>query len=125
MGYAFAEDASTTGILPESQRPTFMGYRRDDGKVGTRNYVGILTSVNCSATVASLIAKEVEKRAVLDDFPNVDGVVALTHGAGCAVSTRNEGFHMLQRTIWGHVRHPNFGSVLMVGLGCEANQIPL
>ena len=123
--YAFAEDASVTEVIPENQRSTFMGYRRDDGRVGTRNYVGILTSVNCSATVASLIAKEVEKRAVLDDFPNVDGVVALTHGAGCAVSTRNEGFRMLQRTIWGHVRHPNFGSVLMVGLGCEANQIPL
>ena len=123
--YAFAEDASATELIPENQRSTFMGYRRDDGKVGTRNYVGILTSVNCSATVASLIAKEIEKRAILDDFPNVDGVVALTHGAGCAVSTRNEGFRMLQRTIWGHVRHPNFGSVLMVGLGCEANQIPL
>ena len=123
--YAFARDACVTEIVPEDERPTFMGYRRDDGKVGTRNYVGILTSVNCSATVASLIAREVEKRAVLDDFPNVDGVVALTHGSGCAVSTRNEGFRMLQRTIWGHVRHPNFGSVLMVGLGCEANQIPL
>ena len=123
--YAYARDARETELVAEDQRATFQGYRRGDGKVGTRNYVGILTSVNCSATVASLIAREVEKRAVLDDFPNVDGIVALTHGTGCAVSTMNEGFRMLQRTIWGHVRHPNFGAVMMVGLGCEANQIPL
>ena len=123
--YAYAEDAQPTTFLPEADRETFMGYRRGDGKVGTRNYVGIVTSVNCSATVASLIAREVEKRAVLEDYPNIDGIVAITHGVGCAVSTANEGFRMLQRTIWGHARHPNFGGAMMVGLGCEANQIPM
>ncbi len=123
--YAFSEDARSTELIPEEERETFLGYRRGDGKVGTRNYVGIVSSVNCSATVASLIAREVEKRAVLDDYPNVDGVVAITHGVGCAVSTVNEGFRMLQRTIWGHARHPNFGAAMMVGLGCEANQIPM
>jgi altronate hydrolase len=123
--YAYAQDARPTELIPERDRETFMGYRRGDGKVGTRNYVGIVSSVNCSATVASLIVREVEKRAVLEDFPNVDGVVAITHGMGCAVSTANEGFRMLQRTIWGHARHPNFGAAMMVGLGCEANQIPM
>jgi galactarate dehydratase len=123
--YAFAEEARPTEFIPEAQRETFPGYRRGDGKVGTRNYVGIVSSVNCSATVASLIVREIEKRAVLADFPNVDGIVAITHGVGCAVSTANEGFRMLQRTIWGHARHPNFGAVMMVGLGCEANQIPM
>lgn len=123
--YAFAEDAQPTKFLPEAKRETFMGFLRGDGKVGTRNYVGIVSSVNCSATVASLIVREVEKRAVLEDFPNVDGIVAITHGVGCAVSTANEGFRMLQRTIWGHARHPNFGAAMMVGLGCEANQIPM
>ena len=123
--YAFSEDTRETTLVPPDQRLTFPGFRRGDGKVGTRNYVGILTSVNCSATVASLIAREVEKRTILEQFPNVDGIVALTHGAGCAVSTANEGFRMLQRSIWGHARHPNFGAVMMIGLGCEANQIPL
>ena len=123
--YAYAKDACSPVLLPDRDRDTFMGYRRGDGKVGTRNYVGIISSVNCSATVASLIVREIEKRAVLEDFPNVDGIVAITHGVGCAVSTVNEGFRMLQRTIWGHARHPNFGSAMMVGLGCEANQIPL
>ena len=123
--YAFSEDARPTELIETEERETFLGYRRGDGKVGTRNYVGIVSSVNCSATVAAQIVREIEKRAVLDDFPNVDGVVAITHGVGCAVSTMNEGFKMLQRTIWGHARHPNFGAVMMVGLGCEANQIPM
>lgn len=123
--YAFCEDARPTNLLPVDQVETFQGFRRGDGKVGTRNYVGIVSSVNCSATVASLIVREIEKRAVLDDYPNVDGVVAITHGVGCAVSTVNDGFRMLQRTIWGHARHPNFGAAMMVGLGCEANQIPM
>ena len=123
--YAFAADRRATSLVPPNLRKSFEGFRRDDGRIGTRNYVGILTSVNCSGTVASLIAREVEKRAVLENFPNIDGIVALTHGVGCAVSTTNEGFRMIQRTIWGHARHPNFGAVMMIGLGCEANQIPL
>ncbi len=123
--YAFGEAASGTDMVAAAERAAFRGYRRDDGHVGTRNYMGIVTSVNCSATVARHIAREVEKRGILDDYPNVDGIVPIIHGAGCCTATDDEGFRMLQRTIWGHARHANFASVLMLGLGCEANQIPL
>jgi len=122
--YAFSEDAAETAMVPEADRATFQGFRREDGQVGTRNYIGIVTSVNCSATVARHIAREVEKRGILDDYPNVDGIVPIVHGAGCCTATDDEGFRMLQRTVWGHARHANFASVLMLGLGCEANQIP-
>lgn len=123
--YAFGERATETLMVPEAKRATFQGHRREDGKVGTRNYLGIVTSVNCSATAARLIVKEVEKRGILDDYPNVDGIVPIVHGAGCCIGTDDEAFRMLQRTIWGHARHPNFASMLMLGLGCEANQIPM
>jgi len=123
--YAYGEAANETAMVPVAERATFQGYRREDGQVGTRNYIGIVTSVNCSATVARHIAREVEKRGILDDYPNVDGIVPIVHGAGCCTASDDEGFRMLQRTIWGHARHANFASVLMLGLGCEANQIPL
>jgi altronate hydrolase len=123
--YAFGERAQPTKMVPEADRATFQGYRREDGQIGTRNYIGIVTSVNCSATAARLIAREVEKRGILDDYPNVDGIVPIVHGAGCCIGTDDEAFRMLQRTIWGHARHANFASMLMLGLGCEANQIPL
>ncbi|HEV3382067.1 MAG TPA: altronate dehydratase family protein [Trebonia sp.] len=101
--------------------PTFDGFVRDDGRVGTRNYIGIVTSVNCSATVAKLIAREAERR--LGDFPNVDGVVALTHGTGCGMALEGEGPDMLRRTLHGYAEHPNFAGVLGLGLGCEVNQL--
>ncbi len=123
--YAFGEAVRETEMVPEAERATFQGYLRDDGRIGTRNYIGIVTSVNCSATVARHIAREIERRGILEDYPNVDGIVPLVHGAGCCTATDDEGFNMLQRTIWGHARHANFASMLMLGLGCEANQIPL
>ncbi len=106
---------------PGTRAPTFDGYVRDDGRVGTRNYVGILTSVNCSATVAKLIAREAERR--LAGFPNVDGVVALTHGTGCGMTVEGEGPDLLRRTLRGYAEHPNFAAVLAIGLGCEVNQL--
>ena len=109
--------------VPAEQR-SFAGYRREDGRVGTRNYIGILTSVNCSATVARLIAQECDQRRVLDGFANVDGVIPLVHGSGCGMSASGEGFEVLQRTIHGYARNPNFGGVLLVGLGCEVMQLP-
>ena len=123
--YAFGQHAKQTEMVSENERATFAGYRRVNGKVGTRNYVGIVTSVNCSATAARLIAKEAEQRGMIDRYPNVDGIVPIVHGAGCCIGTDNEAFYKLQRTIWGFATHPNFASVLMLGLGCEANQIPL
>ncbi len=106
---------------------TFQGILRGDRGIATRNYIGVLTSVNCSATVARAIADHFRRDyrpAALADHPNVDGVVALTHGMGCAVDADGEGLALLQRTLAGYVRHPNFAAVLLVGLGCETNQIP-
>ena len=122
--YAFGEDARETPRVAEPA--TFNGIVRADGRVGTRNYIGVLTSVNCSATVARAIAdyfrKDIHPEA-LADYPNVDGVVALTHGLGCAVDAGGEALEMLRRTLAGYARHANFAAVLIVGLGCETNQI--
>ena len=122
--YAYSAEAKPT--LQAVKPATFEGIVRADGRVATRNYVGILTSVNCSATVARAIAdhfrRDIHPEA-LADFPNVDGVVALTHGAGCAVDPEGEGLAILQRTLGGYACHANFASVLLIGLGCETNQI--
>jgi len=120
--YAYGADSRPTDFVPEAERATFQGYVRPDGRVGTRNYIGVLTSVNCSATVAKMIAAAFDG-AALAGHPNVDGVVALVHGTGCGMASSGEGFEVLQRTLWGYLRQPNFAGVLLVGLGCEANQI--
>ena len=121
--YAFGVDARGVGTQTSD---TFMGIVRPDGRVATRNYIGILTSVNCSATVAKAIAdhfrRDINPQALID-YPNVDGVVALTHSFGCAVDPGGEALAMLRRTLGGYAVHPNFASVLMIGLGCETNQI--
>jgi altronate hydrolase len=122
--YAYGTEARDTAFAAEDERATFMGYRRADGRVATRNYIGVLSSVNCSATVAKHIAEGVKRSGILEGYPNVDGVVALVHGSGCCASADDEGFDILRRTLWGYARHPNFAAVLMVGLGCEVNQIP-
>lgn len=116
--------ASPTAYAAEPA--TFDGIVRADGRVATRNYLGVLTSVNCSATVARAIAdhfrRDIRPEA-LADFPNVDGVVALTHGMGCATASDGEELQVLRRTLGGYARHANFAGVLIVGLGCETNQI--
>src|SRR5436853_7519063 len=94
---------------------------RADGRVATRNYIGILTIVNCSATVARMIADHFRNR--LEEYPNVDGVVALTHKTGCGMASEGDATDILRRTIAGYARHPNFFASQLVGLGCEANQI--
>ena len=101
---------------------TFQGFRRADGRAGTRNYIGILTTVNCSATVARRIAAAFSVPGALADFPNVDGVVAFTHPTGCAMDKTSEGYAVLERVTRGYLSHPNFGAVLLIGLGCEVNQ---
>jgi altronate hydrolase len=122
--YAFAQEAKVLDILPLAERATFQGFRRKSGKVGTRNYIGIMTSVNCSATVATHIAKEAERQGLLDDYPNIDGVVALTQDNGCVIDYRGVIFDTFKRTAWGYATNPNMGGVMMVGLGCEGFQIP-
>ncbi len=101
---------------------TFMGYRRADGRVGTRNYIAVLTSVNCSATAARMIAQHFTEER-LADYPDVDGVVAFVHGTGCAMGGDGTGFAFLQRVLWGYVHNPNVGGALIAGLGCETMQI--
>src|SRR3954466_13616084 len=117
--YAFSTLVKKTEFVEKPA--TFLGIKRADGRVATRNYIGILTSVNCSATVARMIARHFENR--LEDFPNVDGVVALTHKSGCGMASEGEATDLLRRTIAGYARHPNFFASQLVGLGCEANQI--
>jgi len=100
---------------------TFQGYRRADGSVGTRNYVGILTSVNCSASTARMIADRVTP--LLAAYPHIDGIMALTHQSGCGLIPASTGGGVLQRTLHGYARHPNFGALLVLGLGCEMVQV--
>jgi len=121
--YAFAEAAVPPQMVPVAERATFEGYRRANGKVGTRNYIGILTSVNCSATVAKFMAQEIERSGILADYPEIDGIVPFVHGTGCAMDLDGEGYHILKRTQWGYASNPNLGAALLVGLGCEAFQI--
>jgi arabinonate dehydratase len=121
--YRFAEDAKNDEVLPPELRATFEGYQRANGKTGTRNYIGILTSVNCSASVAKFIAEVFNRSDILADYPEIDGVVPFVHGSGCGMAAYGEGWELLRRTQWGYATHPNLGGALMVGLGCEVFQI--
>lgn len=118
----FGQDVRPVEYLPESERATFQGYVREDGKVGTRNYIGLLSSVNCSATVVSRIAAYFTPER-LKDYPNVDGVAAFPQTTGCGMSSPSPHFDLLRRTLAGYARHPNMAGVLLVGLGCERNQV--
>ncbi|MGC8525330.1 MAG: UxaA family hydrolase [Acidibrevibacterium sp.] len=123
--YAYGVDARPTEMIDPPAR--FQGIRRPDGAIATRNYIGILTSVNCSAHVAAMVADAFRRNPFtgddpLADFPHVDGVVALTHKTGCGM-TQKEPLALLRRTLGGYARHPNFSHVIVLGLGCEVNQI--
>ena len=119
---AFGQDLRPVAYLPESERARFMGIVRPDGRVGTRNFIGILSSVNCSATVIKAIAAHFTPER-LAAYPNVDGVVAFAQTSGCGMSSPSPHFDLLRRTIAGYARHPNLAGVLIVGLGCERNQV--
>ena len=119
--YKFSESVRELDFVKPEDAATFQGIVRSDGRVGTRNYIGVLTSVNCSATVARHVARRFEKE-IMAEFPNVDGVVALTHDHGCG-GCAGIGLNYIQRTLSGYSTHPNFYAVVIIGLGCEANQI--
>lgn len=102
--------------------PTFEGYRRADGRWGTRNYIAVLTTVNCSASTARLIADQFRFGRGLEAFDHVDGVIALTHDTGCGLVPSSEGAQLTMRTLRGYADHPNVGGVLVLGLGCEMLQ---
>lgn len=116
--HEFGTGRSTLTASAADTARTFEGYHRANGKVGTRNFVGVLTSVNCSASSAKMIADQFRGFA-LDAFENVDGVVALTHQSGCGLVPGSEGANALVRTLRGYAHHPNFGGLLVLGLGCE------
>jgi len=119
--YAFCADAHPTDFIRAEERATFQGYRRPDGRAATRNYVGIVTTVNCSAATSRMIAAKLEP--LLGAFPNIDGVVPLTHGGGCGMAASGVEMDVLRRTLAGYARHPNMAAVVVLGLGCETNQI--
>ena len=115
--------AQATQAIPQIAPLTFDGYLRSDGRVGTRNYIALLATVNCSATVIRKAAGEIEASGILDRYTNVDGVMALAHGTGCGMALDGLGYKLLDRVLWGHATHPNVGAAVFVGLGCEAMQI--
>lgn len=118
----FGQDVQPVDYLPEDQQATFQGIVRPDGRVATRNFIGILSSVNCSSTVIHQIADHFTAER-LADFPHIDGVVAFAQTSGCGMSSPSEHFDLLRRTLAGYARHPNFAGILIVGLGCERNQV--
>ena len=120
--YRFGTAARELVIVPERDRATFDGFVRADGRTGTRNYVGIIGSVNCSSTVVHAVARHFAKTG-LDAWPNVDGVAAFTYSGGCSMAPSGEAFAVIQRTLAGYAASPNLGAVVMIGLGCEAMQI--
>lgn len=122
VSQAYEYSTNLRPVEPATAPDLFQGYRRENGRVGTRNYIAVLTSVNCSATAARAIASHFSPE-MLAGFPNVDGVVAFVHGTGCGMADSGDGFEALQRVMWGYAANPNIAGVLMVGLGCEMNQI--
>jgi altronate hydrolase len=122
LDYAFSEDFQPVELVPEADRKTFMGYRRADGRVGTRNYVALLASVNCSSTAVSRVAAHFRDNPILDQYPNVDGVIAFPTKGGCGAHYGSDYLGMLQRTMAGMVDHPNVGGYVIMSLGCETNQ---
>jgi altronate hydrolase len=119
---AFERDYAPCSAVPPDPAPitdrTFQGYRRASGQVGTRNYIAVISNVNCSASVAHFAAARFD-RGALRDFPNVDGVLPITHGGGCGLQYAGENHKLLNRTLAGIARHPNVGAYVLVGLGCE------
>lgn len=120
--YAFARDYVPTEILPPEQRATFQGIRRANGKVGTRNYIGLFVTVNCSATVARKIANYFDEER-MEDWPNVDGVIPFIHESGCGMELTGEPMDLLRRTLAGYIRHPNMVGAVVCSLGCERNNL--
>jgi altronate hydrolase len=122
--YEFGVDVRPVDPMPQNEMRFFHGYQRPDGRVGTRNYVGVLSSVNCSATVAKYVVQRFDDERLYRDYPHVDGVVAFTHKTGCCAQP-GEPSRVLQRVMAGFARHPNIFGYVMIGLGCEGNQVPV
>lgn len=120
--YAIGMDTQPPEFVPEKERASFGGIVRPDGRVATRNFIGVLSTVSCSSSVARFIADKMRDE-IASDYTNVDGIVALGHGAGCCHNPDSKGLAFLQRVLAGYARHPNFGGIVLVGLGCEVNHL--
>jgi altronate hydrolase len=120
--YRFAQEAKPTALYPPEKMRTFMGYQRPDGRIGTRNYIAVISTVNCSASVSRYVA-DAFRGDQLKDYPNVDGVLPITHKSGCGMALGSEDYAQLQRTLSGFARHPNVFAYVLIGLGCEINQL--
>ena len=120
--YAFCRDYAAVEVVAEADRRTFLGFRRADGRVGTRNYVAVLASVNCSSSACAAVVGEIERSGLLAAHPNVDGVIAFAHKGGCGSHIGSDALHLLQRTLGGVVHHPNVAGYVILSLGCEVNQ---
>src|SRR5204862_2766146 len=118
--YEVGVDVQPVDFYPAEQMRHFDGYKREDGRVGTRNYVAIISGVNCSASVSQFVKEKF--RDVQRDFPNVDGVLAITHKSGCGTKLFGEDHLALQRVPAGYAKHPNVAAYILIGLGCEVNQ---
>ena len=122
LDYAFCEDYKPVELVPESERRTFMGYKRADGRIGTRNYVALLASVNCSSSAVRRVADHFRNNPIMDQYPNVDGVIAFATKGGCGAHYGSDYLGQLQKTMAGIVDHPNIGGYIILSLGCETNQ---
>src|SRR5690606_5383049 len=122
LDYAFSSDVKPVDYVPETERRTFMGYRRADGRAGTRNYVAILASVNCSSTATRRIADYFRDNPIMEQYPNVDGVIGFPTKGGCGAHYGSSYLGQLQRTMAGIVDHPNVGAYIILSLGCGTNQ---
>jgi altronate hydrolase len=122
LNYEFGAQYRPLEYMPVEQRQTFLGYRRPDGRAATRNYIALISTVNCSASTI----RQVQARfgtQILRQYPNVDGIIGLTHKSGCAMQQGGEAIEQLQRTLAGMAAHPNVGAYILLGLGCESNQV--
>lgn len=122
LDYDFSSNVQPVDYVPEANRPTFRGFRRADGRVGTRNYLGIVASVNCSSTATQRIVDHFRNNPIMEQYPNVDGVVGFPTKGGCGAHHGSAYLAQLQRTMAGIVDHPNVGGYLVMSLGCEDNQ---
>jgi altronate hydrolase len=122
LHYEYGVDVQPVTYVPEEQRRMFMGFRRPDGRVGTRNYIAIISTVNCSASAVRMIERCFGSE-LMRAYPRVDGVIGLTHKSGCGMRSGGEAVEQLQRVLVGMALHPNVGAYLLVGLGCEINQL--
>lgn len=120
--HAFCADYDPATLVPEADRRSFMGFRRSDGRVGTRNYVAVLATVNCSSSATAAVVDHFRRPGALERFRNVDGVIGFTHKGGCGAHIGSAGVRQLQRTLAGVVHHPNVAGYVILSLGCEVNQ---